>query len=238
MSSSDNRAPPLIAVTAIFISISAISAGLRLFTRLRLLRWIGIDDILIFCATFAAIVQGAGIFIGNTLSNMSSICWPHIATNYGLARHIADQPPEWRRPFAIADLTASLAYSTAAMFVKLSLLSFYLRLRYEIVLIESKPANWRYSTVESEYLPSLPTFWSSSLLVLVSLVFYQRLCSAFLFQCFGMLLNQAIVSMWTAFTLQMRVYISLPRFSYTYFQSGHFGISICQPDRNWDFVVC
>jgi hypothetical protein len=51
-----------------------------------------------------------------------------IATKYGLGKHIAQQPPEWREPYAKADLTSSLAYSISAMFVKLSLLSFYLRL--------------------------------------------------------------------------------------------------------------
>lgn len=45
-----------------------------------------------------------------------------------MGRHIEDQPAEWREPYVKGDLVAALAYSTSAMFVKLSLLAFYLRL--------------------------------------------------------------------------------------------------------------
>jgi hypothetical protein len=49
-------------------------------------------------------------------------------TKYGLGRHIDEQLPEWREPYAKSTLTASLAYTISAAFVKLSLLAFYLRL--------------------------------------------------------------------------------------------------------------
>jgi vacuolar-type H+-ATPase subunit I/STV1 len=45
-----------------------------------------------------------------------------------MGRHFVGQPREWLEPNVKADLTASLAYSISAMFVKLSLLAFYLRL--------------------------------------------------------------------------------------------------------------
>ena len=50
------------------------------------------------------------------------------ATKYGMGRHVDQQPPEWRAPYGVADLIASLAYSTSAMFVKLSILALYLKL--------------------------------------------------------------------------------------------------------------
>ena len=45
-----------------------------------------------------------------------------------MGKHIENQPQQWREPYVKADVTASLAYSVSAMFVKLSLLAFYLRL--------------------------------------------------------------------------------------------------------------
>jgi hypothetical protein len=50
------------------------------------------------------------------------------ACKYGMGRHISEQPPSWREPYTKADVTAALSYSASAMFVKLSLLAFYLRL--------------------------------------------------------------------------------------------------------------
>lgn len=112
--SDPNRGPALVGVTATFLGLTILSSSIRVFTRLRVVNWLGADDVFILCATAAAIAEGAGTIV---------------ATNYGLGRHIEFQLAEWKKPFAIADLVASLAYSVSAMFVKLSLLAFYLRLR-------------------------------------------------------------------------------------------------------------
>ncbi|KAF4630434.1 hypothetical protein G7Y89_g7705 [Cudoniella acicularis] len=109
----EDRGPSLVAVTSVFLTLTILSASIRIFTRLRVVGWIGADDALILCAAAAAVAEAAGTIA---------------ATRYGLGRHIEEQLPEWRRPYAIADLVASLSYSMSAMFVKLSLLAFYLRL--------------------------------------------------------------------------------------------------------------
>ncbi|KAH6681321.1 hypothetical protein B0J14DRAFT_633068 [Halenospora varia] len=111
--SDPNRGPALVGVTATFLGLTILSSSIRVFTRLRVVNWLGADDVFILCATAAAIAEGVGTIV---------------ATNYGLGRHIEFQLAEWKKPFAIADLVASLAYSVSAMFVKLSLLAFYLRL--------------------------------------------------------------------------------------------------------------
>jgi hypothetical protein len=64
MVSSDNRASELVAVTVTFVSLALSSALLRLYTRLRLLKWIGVDDILLFIATGAALAEALGNVIG------------------------------------------------------------------------------------------------------------------------------------------------------------------------------
>lgn len=101
--SDPNRGPALVGVTATFLALTILSASIRVFTRLRVVNWLGADDVLILCATAAAIAEGAGTIA---------------ATNYGLGRHIEFQLIEWKKPFAIADLVASLGYSVSAMFVK------------------------------------------------------------------------------------------------------------------------
>lgn len=52
----------------------------------------------------------------------------YIATQYGLGKHHAQQNPESIPIYTKLTLTASLSYSASAMFIKLSLLAFYLRL--------------------------------------------------------------------------------------------------------------
>jgi hypothetical protein len=128
MSSTDNRAPQLVAVTAAFLVLVIFSIVLRVFTRLRVVKWLGIDDWLMVCAVVAAIVESAAVIIGKFLRHTLNYVLTSSATKHGMGKHIDQQPLEWRKPYGVADLIASLAYSSSAMFVKLSLLTFYLRL--------------------------------------------------------------------------------------------------------------
>jgi hypothetical protein len=64
MDTSENKAPELVAVTIIFVTISILSVLLRLYTRLRILKWIGVDDVFIFVAAGGALVEAIGNLIG------------------------------------------------------------------------------------------------------------------------------------------------------------------------------
>ena len=54
----------MIGVCVVFLCITVLSTGLRVFTRLRLVRWVGADDVLILCASAAAIVEGVSAVMG------------------------------------------------------------------------------------------------------------------------------------------------------------------------------
>jgi hypothetical protein len=62
--STDNKAPGLVAVSAVFLGVTILSAGIRIFTRLRLVKWIGVDDILVLFAVAASVCMSASTIIG------------------------------------------------------------------------------------------------------------------------------------------------------------------------------
>jgi hypothetical protein len=68
MSSPDDRGPQLVAVSTTFICITIPSVSLRIFTRLRLVKWTGADDVLILCSAVSAIIMYAGNVIGTSAS--------------------------------------------------------------------------------------------------------------------------------------------------------------------------
>ncbi|TVY50486.1 hypothetical protein LCER1_G008140 [Lachnellula cervina] len=113
MSPIDNRADSVIAISAAMITILAFSILLRLYTRITIMKWIGLDDSLIMIAAVFALIEAIT---------------PMMATQYGLGKHYTEQKPEWIEPYTKITLASSLSYSASAMFIKLSLLSFYLRL--------------------------------------------------------------------------------------------------------------
>ncbi|TVY76099.1 hypothetical protein LSUE1_G006653 [Lachnellula suecica] len=51
-----------------------------------------------------------------------------LAANNGLGKPVAEQLPEQKAPYGEGILLSTIAYAISAMFVKLSLLAFYLRL--------------------------------------------------------------------------------------------------------------
>lgn len=68
MATSDSKASQLVVVTIAFVTLSIFSAAVRLYTRLRLLKWVGLDDVLIFIATGAALSEALGNLIGVHIS--------------------------------------------------------------------------------------------------------------------------------------------------------------------------
>ncbi|KAL5375355.1 hypothetical protein DPSP01_011264 [Paraphaeosphaeria sporulosa] len=103
----------LVILSVVFVSITVVSIAIRLFTRTVILKNIGVDDYLICVGAVFAIVCSVT---------------PIAALQYGLGRPTADQKPEQVAPYQKLLLTSSVTYSVSATFIKLSLLSFYLRL--------------------------------------------------------------------------------------------------------------
>jgi hypothetical protein len=60
-----------------------------------------------------------------------------LATRYGLGKHHTQQKPEWVEPFTKLLLASSLSYSASAMFIKLSLLTFYMRLTLDHIIFKN-----------------------------------------------------------------------------------------------------
>lgn len=130
MSSTDDKSASVIAVSASMVSIMVAAITLRLYTRFFIIKWLGIDDTLILIAVLLASTQGASSAVGRYFlrSQSSKIANSLSATRYGLGRHHEQQKPEQVETYVKLTLVASLSYSAAAMFIKLSLLAFYLRL--------------------------------------------------------------------------------------------------------------
>jgi hypothetical protein len=70
---SNDKGHLLVVITCILFSITIFSAALRTFTRLRLLKWMEADDMLILIAAVAAIPQAVCNIIGICPANASRI---------------------------------------------------------------------------------------------------------------------------------------------------------------------
>ncbi|KAF2804604.1 uncharacterized protein BDZ99DRAFT_467286 [Mytilinidion resinicola] len=109
-------AEALLVLAAVFMSITVLFVAMRLFTRLVFMKNMGPDDYLICVAVIFAIVCSST---------------PIAAIKYGLGSPIKDQTPGEVAPYQKLTLTSSVSYSFSALFIKLSLLTFYTRLSPE-----------------------------------------------------------------------------------------------------------
>ncbi|KAJ4296490.1 hypothetical protein N0V90_006535 [Kalmusia sp. IMI 367209] len=103
----------LLILSTVFMSITIISIAIRIFTRVFILKNLGIDDYLICAGAVFAIVCSST---------------PIAALSYGLGHPLGEQKPEEVAPYQKLILTSSVAYTVSATFIKLSLLMFYTRL--------------------------------------------------------------------------------------------------------------
>lgn len=121
MSSAD-KSPSLIVITAILISITVFSVALRTFTRLRLVGWLGADDVLILCAAVTAIPHAVGNIIGTVprgsheikylrLSNGLWTWQTYQGTTSGMARSIREIN------FCIFHVLFSISYFREIIFI-------------------------------------------------------------------------------------------------------------------------
>ena len=70
---SPDQAPMFIAVVSPFLGLSVLSGIIRAYTRVRVVKWFGPDDILIFLAVAAAIVEESGGILGMSLSTRNNL---------------------------------------------------------------------------------------------------------------------------------------------------------------------
>jgi hypothetical protein len=59
-----------VAIVSAFLGLAVISGIVRLYTRIRIIKWVGRDDVLILFAVLAAVAQTMGGIIGSSFSEI------------------------------------------------------------------------------------------------------------------------------------------------------------------------
>ncbi|KZM19709.1 uncharacterized protein EKO05_0004087 [Ascochyta rabiei] len=108
------RGDALLIVNAVLIALVVITVGMRMYTRLIIKRWFGIDDVFILLALVFAIGLTAVVLLANQ--------------RYGWDRHIYDIPLNQLMPTLKIGMAAKVVFTAAATFTRLSLHCFYYRL--------------------------------------------------------------------------------------------------------------
>ncbi|KAF9699265.1 hypothetical protein EKO04_003181 [Ascochyta lentis] len=108
------RGDALLVVNSIFIALVVITVGLRMYTRLIIKRWFGIDDVFILLALLFAIGLTAVVLLANQ--------------RFGWDRHLYDIPFNSLVPTLKIAMAAKVVFTAAATFTRLSLHCFYYRL--------------------------------------------------------------------------------------------------------------
>ncbi|KAH7405954.1 hypothetical protein DE146DRAFT_428840 [Phaeosphaeria sp. MPI-PUGE-AT-0046c] len=108
------RGPALVAINYVLVSITVITVGLRLYTRIVIKRWFGIDDIFIILALIFTIGLTTVVVLANQ--------------KYGWDRHVWDIPFSKFEPTSKIAMVAKCVFTGAASFTRLSLHCFYYRL--------------------------------------------------------------------------------------------------------------
>ncbi|KAH7078288.1 hypothetical protein FB567DRAFT_131994 [Paraphoma chrysanthemicola] len=107
------RGNALVIVNSIFIVFVVITVGLRLYTRLVIKRWFGIDDVFILLALLFTIGLTAIVLLANQ--------------RYGWDRHVWDIRFDQFVPASKIAMTSKVVFTAAASFTRLSLHCFYYR---------------------------------------------------------------------------------------------------------------
>ncbi|KAH9868670.1 hypothetical protein J1614_007742 [Plenodomus biglobosus] len=108
------RGHALIVVNAIFLGLVIVTVGLRLYTRLVVKRWFGLDDIFILLALLFTIGLTTVVLLANR--------------HYGWDRHVYDILFDKFVPTSKIAMSAKVVFTAAATFTRLSLHCFYYRL--------------------------------------------------------------------------------------------------------------
>ncbi|KAI1526722.1 hypothetical protein PtrSN002B_011590, partial [Pyrenophora tritici-repentis] len=110
----ETRGPALIIVNAIFMTLATLTVCARLYTRLVVKRWFGIDDVFILLALLFTVGLTAVVLLANE--------------RYGWDRHEWDVPVTQIVPTYKIAMAAKVVFTAAATFTRLSLHCFYYRL--------------------------------------------------------------------------------------------------------------
>ncbi|KAH7402780.1 hypothetical protein BKA66DRAFT_564681 [Pyrenochaeta sp. MPI-SDFR-AT-0127] len=108
------RGNALLVVNSVLITLVIITVGLRLYTRLVIKRWFGLDDVFILLAMVFTIALTAVVLVANQ--------------RFGWDRHVYDIPFNQFIPTSKIAMTAKVVFTAAATFTRLSLHCFYYRL--------------------------------------------------------------------------------------------------------------
>ncbi|RYN77762.1 hypothetical protein AA0120_g11214 [Alternaria tenuissima] len=108
------RGPALVIVNSIFISLATITVAARIYTRIVIKRWFGIDDVFILLALLFTLGLTAVVILANQ--------------RFGWNRHVWDIPFPMFVPTSKIAMTAKVVFVAAATFTRLSLHCFYYRL--------------------------------------------------------------------------------------------------------------
>ncbi|CAE7207985.1 hypothetical protein PTTW11_09771 [Pyrenophora teres f. teres] len=108
------RGPALVIVNSIFITLAILTVCARLYTRLIIKRWFGIDDVFILLALLFTLGLTAIVLLANE--------------KYGWDRHEWDVPISQIIPTYKVAMAAKVIFTAAATFTRLSLHCFYYRL--------------------------------------------------------------------------------------------------------------
>ncbi|KAF2665814.1 hypothetical protein BT63DRAFT_417339 [Microthyrium microscopicum] len=112
------RGPELLIVTATFLGISTIVVFCRLYARLVIRRWLGLDDVLIFLAWMASVGVTSAVDYGFTHVGWDKHIWDLTIPNY----------MDSGKPL----FASCFCWAVSSSCVRLSLLSFYFRLAEHI----------------------------------------------------------------------------------------------------------
>ncbi|KAL5380616.1 hypothetical protein DPSP01_007680 [Paraphaeosphaeria sporulosa] len=108
------RGNTLVIVNVVLISFTVMLVAARLYTRLCVKVWFGLDDVFIFLALIFAGGLTAAVLLANQ--------------HYGWDRHVYDIPLTKLKPTLQIAMAAKLLFTAAATFTRLSLFCFYYRL--------------------------------------------------------------------------------------------------------------
>lgn len=113
----ETRGPGLLILSIILIILGAIIVSVRTYTRLRITKAFGLDDVLVIIAYVLAVALSSLVIIGNT--------------SYYSGRHIWDVPTSTFVPHRHNIWASELIYVLASSAAKISVLLFYRRLSME-----------------------------------------------------------------------------------------------------------
>jgi hypothetical protein len=116
------RGDALLVVNAVFIGLATITVGLRLYTRLFIKRWFGIDDVFILLALVSRLLYRGGHSNEQQFFTIGLTAVVLLANQaFGWDRHVWDIPFNLLMTTSKIAMVAKIVFTAAATFTRLSL---------------------------------------------------------------------------------------------------------------------